>query len=226
MTTEAWSVALDQPDDVVAALGALLDDHERSAVASRSRVAAARRYQVAHGALRELLGRVAAVEPGALVIDRTCRHCGHPAHGRPFVRDRPDVSFSLSHSGSTAVVAIGGGEDIGIDVETVRPRRSVARLAARVMAGDEFAEWNTIEGDSARLHAFLETWTAKEAVLKARGLGLRGGLRETPARPEEWDVRHLRVTGAVAALAVPAGVRVGAVARWQPEPGGTLTSRW
>lgn len=61
-----------------------------------------------------------------------------------------DLRFNLSHSGERALIAIAEGVELGVDVERVTPKRSPKHL-----------------GD----------WTRREAYLKGRGTGLRGGPR-------------------------------------------------
>ncbi|MFB6721905.1 4'-phosphopantetheinyl transferase family protein [Kribbella sp. NPDC056345] len=102
---------------------------------------------------------------GTLVTDPVLQHA---ANGRPEIAG---LTVSLSHSRSLVAVTARRTGSIGIDLEDVYPR-SVSGLAQRWFEPDEL-EW--MAGD---LHAFLQLWTAKEAVGKALGVGLRNsGLR-------------------------------------------------
>lgn len=91
--------------------------------------------------------------------------------GKPSVAG--PVSFSLSHSGDLAAVAVARFE-IGVDIELVRPIEpetadgpfsplEIAALA--VVPAQEFSP------------AFLRIWTQKEAYLKALGCGFLGSPR-------------------------------------------------
>lgn len=96
--------------------------------------------------------------------------------GRPLPND--GWHWSLAHRGAwtAAVVAT---TPVGIDVEIIRPRPDEVF--------DETggaAEWAILGGRS--VDAFFRLWTAKEAVLKLRGLGMAG-----------WD--RCRVTSAPSA---------------------------
>ena len=51
-----FTIDLDQPDAVTAALARTLDEHEQHAAAARAAGSPRRRYVVAHGAVREVLG--------------------------------------------------------------------------------------------------------------------------------------------------------------------------
>lgn len=112
------------------------------------------------------------------------------AHGRPRLQDAParGLDFNWSHSGEHALVAIARGVVPGVDIERRRPRRQALALARRFFDG---AEVDALEAlpEAARDDAFLELWTAKEALLKAHGRGIAYGLQRvlvaaSPARLE------------------------------------------
>lgn len=174
-----YSVDLDPPADVGERLDTILPLGERDAPAP---------IRVARAATRVLLAETLGIEPAQVVISRACAHCGHPTHGRPTVSADPDISFSLSHSGAFAAIAIAAGDAcIGVDVETVRPRARLDALAARVLGDEEHAEWLALDDPDARLHTFLRAWTAKEAYLKALGIGIATPLRDVPAHVDGWS---------------------------------------
>jgi len=134
---------------------------------------------------------------GTLVTDPVLRHT---ANGRPQI---DGLAVSLSHSRSQVAVAARRTGTIGIDLEDVYPR-SVHGLAQRWFDADEL-DWM---GDD--LLGFLRLWTAKEAVGKALGVGLRNsGLRRrvpfgdgpVESVPGLYVVR-LPLAGAVLAVAL------------------------
>lgn len=84
------------------------------------------------------------------------------AYGRPELRDREDLWFSLSHSGPWIVCAV-AGHPVGVDVEL--PRYGYDAVVRRFFSPEEAAQ---IQNET----DFLRIWTAKEAFLKALGLGL------------------------------------------------------
>lgn len=92
-------------------------------------------------------------------------------HGKPFLPEHPTVQFSIAHSGSWAVCAL-DSRAVGVDLEQVRDVRYAA-LAKRHFTPEE-TDWLAAQEDG--LLAFFRLWTAKESVLKARGVGLAGGL--------------------------------------------------
>lgn len=87
--------------------------------------------------------------------------------GKPFFADLP-LHFSLSHSGSMAILAVSDRE-IGADVEQVRDVD--LRLAERFFTARECAY---VAGDRDR---FFEVWTKKEAYGKWQGSGLSAVLQ-------------------------------------------------
>ncbi len=98
-------------------------------------------------------------------------------HGRPALADAHDQSlgFNWSHSGSHALIAIGRGVAPGIDLERLRERPRALEIARRYFSRDEAAALAALPA-MARHAAFLDVWTAKEAVLKALGRGIAFGL--------------------------------------------------
>ena len=98
-------------------------------------------------------------------------------HGRPelgLAHDRA-LGFNWSHSGGRALIAVARGITPGIDLEQLRPRAHVLELARRFFTPDEAAALTALP-DAARNTAFLQQWTAKEAVLKSLGRGIAFGL--------------------------------------------------
>jgi 4'-phosphopantetheinyl transferase len=154
-----------------------------------------RRYAGAHVLVRELLGERLRVAPRDVAIEQDER-------GKPFVAGR-EVTFSLAHSASLAAVAIAEGAEIGVDVERLRDI-DVGLLAKGTCSEDERARLaEAAEPDRSAL--FLRLWTAKEAVLKALGVGLT-------VPPASADVASVLDTGRAACLGTE-------VASLEPAPG-------
>ena len=149
----------------------------------------------------------------------------HDAAGRPLVEaggpDSAPLWVSISHGTDLVAVAASALGPVGIDLEQ-RRHLEVNGLANRWFDPAELA-WMTSQHDEAA--AFLHLWTAKEAVGKALGKGLRNsGLRRLMPVPvpgvrqggpllgglipstQQLALVHLPVDGgAIVAVAVPAG---------------------
>jgi 4'-phosphopantetheinyl transferase len=132
----------------------------------------------------------------ALLRTAVAPYLGCPAHevrlapdgrGRPVLPDAPGVHISLAHTAGCCAVAVSTVGPVGVDVERVRPVSLPDGLARRVLAPAELAEWDRVTAAD-RTRWLLRRWTWKEALLKAEGTGLRGGLRSfdvcsTPSCP-------------------------------------------
>ena len=159
-------------------------------------------------AVRDILGRELGRDPDTLRIARRCRICGDPLHGKPYVEDAPGFSYNVSHSGEIAVVAAAHGGEVGVDVEVLRTRRYLDRLAARILNPRELDAWQAAP-EPERLAAFLGHWTAREAYLKGIGIGLRMPMRDALSGAEGWTIRALDgLDGAVATVAFEGTGRV------------------
>ncbi|MEU5909773.1 4'-phosphopantetheinyl transferase superfamily protein [Micromonospora sp. NPDC047527] len=132
----------------------------------------------------------------------------HDTGGQPLVRvdGRATLPVSVSRTAGIVVVAARVAGPVGVDVERVRPLPALA-LARRWFPPAELA-WLAGRPEAERAVDFLRLWTAKEAVGKALGRGLRDGGLLRPMPPPGRSLRP-----------VPGGepLRVG-----HPELGGGL----
>lgn len=93
-------------------------------------------------------------------------------HGKPRFSHLPDIHFNISHCKNAILVAI-DQRPIGIDVERiVTPKES---LVEYTMTSEEA---NSIHEAPYPEIRFTELWTQKEALLKLRGTGIQGGLKD------------------------------------------------
>jgi len=129
-----------------------------------------RRRLAAHLCSRkQLLSLLADAHPGDISI-------AHDDDGRPFLPQWPGIRISFADSGGWSVLALCRTTQIGVDVEFVRPISWEAMLPM-ISSEDEAQEISRAAGDDAAPAAFFRSWTAKEAVLKAEGRGMRGNAR-------------------------------------------------
>ena len=159
------SFGLDLPAAEVRALRKLLDDNERSRAAALRFEHLRRRFVVAHGRLRQLLGGVL-----GLPADRVVLSTG--PHGKPTV---DGAVFSLSHSGGHGLVAVTRDGQLGVDLEAIGAEAEASLLDQVLTAAERraFAELPAAQ----RAAAFYRVWVHKEAVLKATGVGLSEPMR-------------------------------------------------
>ena len=120
---------------------------------------------VSRALLRETLSRYAPVRPEAWAFAPGAQ--GKPAIAAPAgLRLR----FNLSHTGCLVACALTLDDEIGVDLEDATRTLDPLELAERVFSPGELAALRTLGPESQR-RRFFESWTLKEAYLKARGLG-------------------------------------------------------
>lgn len=128
------------------------------------------------------------------------------AFGKPYIDGGP--CFSVSHSGSWAVLAV-CRENTGFDIEFARADRDTALIARRAFQPEEI---KAAGGDAG---IFYRIWTAKEAYLKMTGcqplpmsgfcVQLEGGGGRVKGR-DDTEIRFFeQFDGYAAAVAAPCG---------------------
>jgi 4'-phosphopantetheinyl transferase len=219
---DVWATALDPATAVHERLERWLDADERARAARFVFPRDARRFRVARGTLREILGGYLGVAPDAVRFVYAA--AGKPALAAPFAE--AGVAFNVSHSGEVALYAIGGQGRIGVDIEQVRPLDDLEALAARNFSAAEQRALLALP-PPAREPAFFACWTRKEAFIKALGDGLSYPLdaftvsfaageparfveiRGDPTTAARWTLTALDVgTSYAAAVAVDSPVTV------------------
>ena len=96
------------------------------------------------------------------------------AHGKPYLREYPQIQFNISHCMGLAVLAVGDCS-VGIDVEYVRPYREP--LLKRVLSEAELRQMEAA-GEAGREELFFRFWTLKESYVKAVGCGITVPLQD------------------------------------------------
>ncbi len=91
--------------------------------------------------------------------------------GRPLLPDHAGYVTSLSRSGQFAAVAVARAAAIGVDIERFPPRHALDDVLGVIATSHERAAVARLSGEP-RQRAMLGLWAAKEAMLKAWGVGL------------------------------------------------------
>jgi len=166
-----WTASLPVAGHITDSCRRLLAPDERERAERMLAVTARELFVVGRGALRALMGLYLAVPAGEVRFS-------YSTFGRPWVPagdGRPALQFSVSHSGSQVALAFSRAARVGIDIERVRMDADCDAIAARFFAPAERAVLSSL-APADRIAAFFACWTRKEAVLKAIGLGITGGL--------------------------------------------------
>jgi 4'-phosphopantetheinyl transferase len=183
-------------------------------------------HTVAHAVLRHLLGLYCGVAPESLGFPAAA--AGKPSLSIPGAA-APTLHFNLTHSDDRALIGVSDGRELGIDLEKIRSNIETLDISRHYFFGSEreaIEDTPFVMRDS----TFFRYWVAKEAVLKAQGVGLGFPLDQfrveflpgaqtarietlDPARLEgDWTVRMLPCEagwqGAVAARGEDWSVRL------------------
>jgi 4'-phosphopantetheinyl transferase len=161
----------------LAALENTLSPHERAQFASIRRGEARRQAIVSRGLLRRLLSRYLGVRPEAVAL-RTGKF------GKLALRRQPGskpLNFSVSHSGDTVAFAFCEGAKVGIDIESVGREIDFREIADAYFLHSERSHLEATP-KAQRSEEFYRIWTAKEACLKAMGIGLAASLQSFEVR--------------------------------------------
>lgn len=177
-------------------------------------------FIVGRAILRLLLSRYLGRSPASLAF--IYGGSGKPALAPDDSGQQP-LRFNLSHSEGRAVLAVTRAHELGVDIERCGRRLDILAIADRYFFGTEFAAI-AAAAPADQTAVFLRYWVAKEAVLKAEGIGIGFALDRfaicfnsaqdlatvtthvgcVPAC--HWQVRPLAVdAGWYAALAIPDG---------------------
>ena len=162
-----WCASLEQSAERVDRLAQTLSDDEMSRAECFRLERDRRRFIVARGVLRAILGQYLDVEPSRLRFS-------YGEHGKPRLSagfGGDTLRFNLSHSHELALYAFTHGRRVGVDLEHVRPLPEAGEIAAGFFSKRENAELEGIP-DCRKAEAFFTYWTCKEAYIKATGDGL------------------------------------------------------
>ena len=97
---------------------------------------------------------------------------GYIANGKPVLRERPDIHFSLSHC-KEGVLCVIDDQPVGCDIESVE-RNVTQSLISYCCNEKEQAEIaNVIHPEE----AFIKLWTQKESIIKLSGEGITSDLK-------------------------------------------------
>ncbi len=205
-----WLATVQPASAKTAALAAACTHDERARAAAFRSPEHGAGWLVARGVLRSLLATALGTEAEGVALAETAAGkpflAGMPG-GRPSLAetaagetfldasDRAGVQFSLSYAGGLVAVAL-ADRPVGIDIEVEHPLWRPERLADRLLGtgSQERARWASVP-ETDRTRALLRHWTRTEAVLKATGEGIAGGMtRAVPRlRAQGWEVEDLEI---------------------------------
>jgi 4'-phosphopantetheinyl transferase len=178
------------------ACAALLSPAEAARAARMRHERSRREFAVGRGLLRRCLAESLARAPESLEFSIS-------SHGKPLLAGAPapECFFNLSHSGGVVLLALCPDAAVGVDLECLGRDVDWRGLAIRFFSEAEVQALEALPEERAR-EGFFACWTRKEALVKAQGHGIAGGLasfdvsvdpdapaRLLDARGEQWSGR-------------------------------------
>ena len=171
-----------------------------------------RRFIAARGILRDILSRYLRCPPTAPLF--CYAHFGKPHLAPQF--SSGGLQFNLSHSDDLALYAVTYRGEVGVDLERIDSKHVEDGVAERFFSHNERTKIISLP-ERARIAAFFDFWTRKEAYVKARGGGLQIPLESFDVSMDlvrsacscedqrAWTLRSLAVSPAYAAAIAAEG---------------------
>ena len=150
----------------------VLSEEERARARRFVRPRDGRRFSVCRGSLRLILGHLTSSPPQAIAFR-------FGPGGKPeLVPNRaadhaPRLRFNVTHSDELALIAVTLDRELGVDLERQRTISEAARIVGSYFTAAEQVHFAALDEETGH-SAFLRGWTRKEAILKAKGVGLAG----------------------------------------------------
>lgn len=157
-----WCAQLDAAE--VSTYFSLLNTEEKSRAQRFHFTKDQNHFTVARGLLRKILSQYLSTTPTELQFQ-------YNPHGKPFLKNYPDLQFNISHANGMALYAITREESIGIDIEFMGRACDIDGIAERFFSANEYTTLQNVTGQE-KIQAFFNGWARKEAFLKALGAGL------------------------------------------------------
>lgn len=198
---DVWLIDRRDADFLALADSELPDATDRARAEALTNPEAGRVLLARRAAVKVVVARTLSLAPDAVRVVTA-------PGGKPVVVTAAGKSpaLSIAHSGDLVGIAVGPVRSIGLDVERLREVTKARQIASKWFGPTEAARLDRVP-EADLVEEFMRLWTAKEALAKRHG----AGLRLMRGRPGELDVdtaigggrlRYLDVrSGYMAALA-------------------------
>lgn len=175
---EVWQVRFNLQAPISREDLLLLSEQERAQALRFHRHADQLRSIVTRATLRSILGKKLMRSPGKL------RFSANP-YGKPYLLGDTNLEFNVSHAGRFALIALSVHGQIGVDIEDCSRPVDFESLSQYVFTSTEQRLRLSTNED------FIRRWVAKEAVMKALGVGITEHLKDVSVilgRADEYNV--------------------------------------
>jgi len=136
-----------------------------------------KRYIMSHGSIRIILGESLNVAPKNINFQ-------YNPYGKPEVHGNQHIYFNSSHTKNYCAISVSKQYELGIDIEEKRLKE--LEIYPLVSMLHENEQKYLLKNKDDIIHNFYKLWTAKEALLKAYGIGLSTGLHTSYIIPEQY----------------------------------------
>lgn len=92
-------------------------------------------------------------------------------NGKPYIVDKSDIRFNLSHTGNALLIGFTKGVEIGVDIEQLNRTVNFSKITSILYSEKEFEYFNLLQ-DIEKHDSLIKSWSCKEAFMKAKGCGL------------------------------------------------------
>ena len=167
----------------------LLSDDEKERSEKFHNYIHRKRFIASHGFMRSTLSRYMNIPAEQLIINKL-------DNGKPFIEltgRHPRIQFNLSHSHNMALLGVCLDDELGVDIEYINRKNNWQGIINRFFTDNEKRNIFSLPEDQQR-NAFFETWTRKEAHMKATGLGLRLSPKKFTVSTPPVDAQLLEYT--------------------------------
>ena len=189
-----WTIPLDVGPHAMSRLGGVLAPEELAKFDQVTETSVRRHRVVSRAAVRLILSCYLGVAP--VEVRFVTRARGKP--GLLPASNPAGLQFNLAHSGELALLAVGRGRSVGVDVERIRPGWRFEEVSSGFFAPSE-VQHLALQPRRLRREAFYAAWCRKEAYLKGLGLGVGEHMRRVEVSVDPRASAGLLRSGGVGA---------------------------
>jgi len=178
-----WNIDLDMIKNSIASIGKILSEDEIVRANKFHFEADKERFICSRGILRLLINAYTKIP--VKIITYTQNNFGKPE----LLKSINDIrlNFNVSHSKNIFCLAFCRKEQVGIDVEIVKPISDYMQIAERYFSESELEKLKSLS-EKDKLGGFYTCWTSKEAVIKLLGQGLSFPLKDFDVQIKNLEV--------------------------------------
>ena len=130
------------------------------------------------------LSRFSGIDEKQIFLEKT-------KEGRPYWKNSFGLDFNYSHTKNIWTVGFTNRGRIGVDIESLNQTRDFQGLAERFFSAKEAQLLAGITSPEKKQEIFLRMWTAKEALVKALGSGLKNKMARIEVDPQTGKIISL-----------------------------------